>query len=163
MRTFILALLAVLAADGAAAQACTVKAEDVRNESVYNHLEPDLAAELGGWPVRLPYSRAVANGPRDTDIEHIVAYGEALALVRCDWGPDQWARFGSDMDNLTLALPNVNSRKGARDEADWLPDYNRCWYVQRRTVVMERHGLERRPEAQAVVDALLEQRACKGL
>ena len=165
MRTFILALLAVLGANGAAAQPCNVKADSVRNESAYNHLEPALAAELGGWDggLRLPYSGKLAHGPRETDIEHIVSFGEALATGGCGWTEDEWDRFAADMDNLTLALPNVNSRKGARDEASWLPDKNRCWFVGRRTVVMERYNLVRRPEAQAVVRRILAERTCQGL
>ena len=48
-------------------------------------------------------------------------------------GPgDARSEFASDLINLTLASPSVNShQKSDKDAAEWLPDLNQCWYVDR--------------------------------
>ena len=51
-------------------------------------------------------------------------------------------RFASDLLNLTLASPSVNRhQKGANDGAEWLPDLNQCWFVDRVVRVRQEYGL----------------------
>ena len=69
---------------------------------------------------------------RETDIEHIVARSEAHDSGLCAADAATRARFASDLLNLTLASPSVNRhQKVDKDAAEWLPDLNGCWYVDR--------------------------------
>ena len=75
--------------------------------------------------VYTPYTCALfdidQNGTAATDIEHIVALAEAF-----DSGIAEADRrtFAADLDNLTVADPSVDSRKGSRDAAEWMPERN---------------------------------------
>ena len=43
---------------------------------------------------------------------------------------------------LTLASPSVNRhQKSDNDPAEWLPDLNRCWYVDRTIQVRLAYGI----------------------
>ena len=61
--------------------------------------------------------------------------------------------FASDPLNLTFASPQLNrDQKIAKDVAEWLPDLNRCWFVNRVVAVKRRYGLSMDPrEAQAAL------------
>ena len=149
---------------------CELRTSDVRKGWTYSALEPALAVELGGdysalapKPVTLPYTGLVSTGPDSTEIEHIVSLGEALRWGGCDWTEEKWRAFQADLDNLTLALDATNEAKGIKDESQWLPPVNRCWYVRRRTVVVERYGLQRPPDAAAVAARVIRERDCRGL
>ena len=64
--------------------------------------------------------------------------------------------FASDLINLTLASPSVNRhQKSDKDAAEWLPDLNQCWYVDRIIQVRREYGLTiDRTEANAI-DAVI--------
>ena len=48
----------------------------------------------------------------------------------------------SDLLNLTLASPSVNRhQKTDNDVAEWLPDLNRCWFVDRVVQVRRKYDL----------------------
>ena len=50
--------------------------------------------------------------------------------------------FGRDLLNLTLASPSVNRhQKIAKDLAEWLPDMNKCWYVNQVVLVKRKYNL----------------------
>ena len=51
-------------------------------------------------------------------------------------------RFAADLLNLTLASPSVNRhQKTDNDGAEWLPDLNQCWFVDRVVRVRQEYGL----------------------
>ena len=60
--------------------------------------------------------------------------------------------------NLTLASPSVNRhQKVDKDAAAWLPELNRCWYVDRTVQVRREYGLSiDRAEAEAIDSVLAE-------
>ena len=91
------------------------------------------------------------------DIEHIVARSEAHDSRLCAAGSATRADFASDLLNLTLAAPSVNRhQKSDKDPAEWLPDLNECWYVERTIQVRREYGLTiDRAEADAI-DQVLE-------
>ncbi|MDE0197040.1 MAG: excalibur calcium-binding domain-containing protein, partial [Caldilineaceae bacterium] len=62
----------------------------------------------------------------------------------------------SDPLNLTFASPQLNrDQKVAKDVAEWLPDLNECWFVNRVVAVKRRYGLSMDPrEAQAALAVL---------
>ncbi len=46
-----------------------------------------------------------------------------------------------DLDNLALALPNVNRSKSGKDAAEWLPKRSRCWFARTIIRVKAKYGL----------------------
>ena len=93
-------------------------------------VEPRIVEAQGG--IYGPYTGTRFASIKETDIEHIVARSEAHDSGLCAAGPATWSEFSSDLLNLTLASPSVNRhQKSANDVAEWLPDLNQCWYVDR--------------------------------
>lgn len=117
-------------------------------------VEDEIIAAMGGL-IYGPYTGTHFASKKETDIEHIVAKSEAHDSGMCS-ETDREARrdFAEDLDNLTLASPSVNRhQKSGKDLAEWLPDMNRCWYVNRVIEVKRKYGLTM---DQAEVDAALE-------
>ena len=104
-------------------------------------LEAQIMAEMKG-SFYSPYTGETFAWGEDVDIEHIVARSEAHDSGLC--AADIFTRlaFASDPLNLTFASPEVNrDQKVAKDVAEWLPQLNRCWYVNRVVAVKRRYGL----------------------
>ena len=117
-------------------------------------VEPRIVDELGG--IYGPYTGTWFESIRETDIEHIVARSEAHDSGLCAGTRATRAEFASDLLNLTLASPSVNRhQKVANDAAEWLPDLNECWYVNRVVQVRLEYGLTiDRAEADAIDQVL---------
>ena len=117
-------------------------------------VEPRIVADLGG--IYGPYTGTWFESIRETDIEHIVARSEAHDSGLCTVDMDTRRQFSNDLLNLTLASPSVNRhQKSDNDPAEWLPDLNQCWYVDRVVKVRLKYGLTiDRNEAEAI-DAVL--------
>ena len=120
-------------------------------------VEPRIVASMGGT-VYGPYTGRVFSSTRETDIEHIVARSEAHDSGLCEANPETRNRFASDPLNLTLAAPSVNRhQKSSKDVAEWLPDLNECWFVDRVVQVKRKYGLTvDRAEATAIESVLAE-------
>ena len=104
-------------------------------------LEAQIVAELKG-KFYSPYTGKTFTRAVEVDIEHIVARSEAHDSGLC--AADIFTRraFASDTLNLTFAEPAVNrDQKVAKDVAEWLPQMNQCWYVNRVVAVKRRYGL----------------------
>ena len=98
-------------------------------------------AEMGGI-VYGPYSGTHFLSTGETDIEHIVARSEAHDSGLCAADNAKRRQFASDLLNLTLASPGVNRhQKSGSDVAEWIPDLNRCWFVDRVVQVRKKYGL----------------------
>ena len=117
-------------------------------------VEPKIVEDLGG--VYGPYTGRWFGTIRETDIEHIVARSEAHDSGLCAADSATRSEFASDLLNLTLASPSVNRhQKVNKDVAEWLPDLNRCWYVDRVVQVRREYGLTiDRAEADAIDEIL---------
>ena len=79
----------------------------------------------------------------DTDIEHIVALAEAYdsGIAESDY-----RTFGGDIDNLTVAVPNVSRiDKSDSDAAEWRPDRNLGWYAATTVLVKQKYSLSVNP------------------
>ena len=106
-----------------------------------------------GWKFRLdiievqgglysPYDGQCFENRSETDIEHIVARSEAHDSGLCSASPETRAAFATDLLNLTLASPQLNRyEKIAYDVAEWQPEQNLCWYVQRTVEVRRKYSL----------------------
>ena len=113
-------------------------------------VERRIVDELGG--IYGPYTGTWFESIRETDIEHIVARSEAHDSGLCAATAATRKQFASDLLNLTLASPSVNRhQKVAHDASDWLPDLNKCWYVNRVVQVRLEYSLTiDRVEADAI-------------
>ena len=88
-----------------------------------------------------PYTKTYYESKDSTQIEHIVALREAHDSGMCDEPDSIKKRFGNDLLNLTLASRSVNSKKGSKDIAEWLPEYNHCWFAYTILAVKDRYDL----------------------
>ena len=103
-------------------------------------MKPRIVDAQGG--IYGPYTGTWFATIKETDIEHIVARSEAHDSGLCAADPATWSEFASDLLNLTLASPSVNRhQKSDNDVAEWLPDLNQCWYVDRTLQVRREYGL----------------------
>ena len=110
--------------------------------------------ELGG--VTDPTRARVFGSMRETDIEHIVARSEARDSGLCAATPVTRAQCASDPLNLTLASPSANRhQKSDNDPAEWLPDLNRCWYVDRTIQVRLAYGITIDQDEAEAIDQVL--------
>ena len=118
-------------------------------------LEAQIVAETGG-SFYSPYTGETFSWADEVDIEHIVARSEAHDSGLC--AADIFTRlaFASDPLNLTIASPHLNrDQKIAKDVAEWLPDVNQCWFVNRVVAVKRRYGLSMDArEAEAALSVL---------
>ena len=127
----------------------------------YSRLEDDIIAALpstmkANGTVYTPYSclafDITSGGTAATDIEHIVALAEAHDSGIAD---DRRRDIASDLDNLTIADPTVNSRKGARDAAEWMPIQHGAWFAERVIQVKLEYGLTVDPVERDALEALI--------
>ena len=112
-------------------------------------VEPKIVAAQGG--IYGPYTGTWFESIKETDIEHLVARSEAHDSGLCAATAATRKKFASDLLNLTLASPSVNRhQKSDKDIAEWLPDLNQCWYVDRTLQVRQKYNLTiNRREAEA--------------
>ena len=104
-------------------------------------VEDRVIAEYGGV-VYGPYENECFANKGETDIEHMVAAAEAHDSGMCAATAAKKREFASDLLNLTLASPTVNRhRKSGKDVAEWLPEHNKCWYVNRTIEVRRKYGM----------------------
>ena len=65
-------------------------------------------------------------------------------------------RFASDLDNLTLATPELNRyQKRDHDAAEWLPARNRCWFAAIIIAVRREYDLTIDRREAAALEAVL--------
>ena len=127
--------------------------------SAYSSLEDEIIDALpkSDGQVYTPYTCALfdirADGTAATDIEHIVALAEAYDSGLAE---SQFRIFAGDIDNLTIADPNVNrSQKSDLDAGDWEPPENRGWFAARVVAVKQKHGLSVNPAERDALQAML--------
>ena len=120
-------------------------------------LEPKILERMGG-EIRCRYTGQVYDSLKETDIEHVVAVSEAHDSRLCAADAETKRTFSSDLDNLTLADPQVNRyEKGAKDAAEWLPELNLLWYVRTIIKVKQKYNLTvDRAEQEALAAVLAE-------
>jgi len=98
----------------------------------YRHpagLEDAVIAALGD-KLYEAYTGVYYDHVRDVQVDHIVAKREAHDSGACAWAPSARREFARDLENLALASPMLDlGAKAGRDAAEWMPDFNRCWYA----------------------------------
>lgn len=107
-------------------------------------VEYRIVESLGGH-VYGPYTGRYFESIRQTDIEHIVAASEGHDSGLCGASAETRAAFAVDPLNLTLAAPKVNrcgrTGKCGLDPAEWLPEQNQCWFVNRVIEIKTKYSL----------------------
>ena len=117
-------------------------------------VEARIADRLGG--MFSPYDGTRFESLRESDIEHVIAVSEAHDSGLCAASADVRSRFARDLDNLTLATPELNRyQKRDHDAAEWLPARNRCWFAATIVAVRREYGLTIDRREAAVLDAVL--------
>ena len=103
-------------------------------------VQEEIGSTAGGW-YGIYEARIFASG-RETDVEHVVAAAEAHDSGLCAGSAEAKVAFANDLNNLTLASPELNRReKSDKDAADWLPPNARCWFARTVVFVKQTHRL----------------------
>ena len=102
-------------------------------------VEDGIIATLGD--IYSPYTCTRFASKHETVIEHMIALSEAHDSGLCRADRKTKREFATELRNLTLATPALNSSKSARDAAEWLPERNRCWFAARIVEVRKTYGL----------------------
>lgn len=103
-------------------------------------IQDEIGATAGGW-YGMYEARIFASGA-ETDIEHIVAAAEAHRSGLCGRTAEEKTAFANDLNNLTLASPDLNrNEKSDKDAAEWLPPNARCWFARTVVFVKQAHDL----------------------
>ena len=117
-------------------------------------IEAEIADRLGGMVS--PYDGTRFDSLRESDIEHVIAVSEAHDSGLCAASAAVRRRFASDLDNLTLASPQLNRyEKRDHDAAEWLPARNRCWFAATIVAVRREYDLTIDRREAAALDAVL--------
>ena len=124
------------------------RCSDYDREKDYQHkqsVEKEIIKRMGGI-IYGPYTGRRFSSPTQTDIEHIVGASEAHDSGLCKADHETRMRFSMDLDNLTLAAPEVNRCQGFRSKCDkdagqWMPDRNPCWFSKKVIEVKKKYGL----------------------
>ena len=132
---------------------------DKKRDYPYSQSVEDEIITLMSGKIYGPYTGRTFTNKEQTDIEHIVATSEAHDSGLCNADTQTRKQFASDLLNLTLAAPKVNrcgpTGKCGKDAAEWLPEKNQCWFVQRIVKIRQKYALTiDRMEANAL-DAIL--------
>ncbi len=100
-------------------------------------LDEKFSEENGNRKVT-PYTCSSYKSFEEVEIEHIVAWAEARKSgLSCSRAKD----FINATLNIAVALPAVNQDKWTKDAAQWMPEYNKCWFANRVKKVKEKYGL----------------------
>ena len=103
-------------------------------------IQNEMGATAGGWYGM--YEARIFASSAETDIEHIVAAAEAHRSGLCGRTAEEKTAFANDLNNLTLASPDLNrNEKSDKDAAEWLPPNARCWFARTVVFVKRTHDL----------------------
>lgn len=102
---------------------CDTRKEVLLAESkVKPKLGTDCRVISGSW--KSWYDNKTWTNPADVDIDHVVALKEAWDSGARTWTKINRTRYANDLTftwSLDAITDNINSSKGARDPAEWLP------------------------------------------
>ena len=136
----------------------TVRAEDRCSPYVQRDYSYPASVEQqiveGMDAIYCPYTGRCMASIRQTDIEHVVARSEGHDSGLCAASVETRRAFARDLENLTLATPQVNRhRKRDLDAGEWLPEMNRCWFAGAVVGVKRKYGLSVDPPERDALEA----------
>jgi hypothetical protein len=92
----------------------------------------------------------------DATIDHIVPVKEAWRSGGRKWTKEQKEAFFNDPGNLVPASRSVNSAKGDKGPASWMPGGNAdCWYASKYLATKDKWNLSVSKDERAVLDKAL--------
>lgn len=108
-----------------------------------------------------PYTGTTYTSAADLDIDHLVPLKEAHDSGAYAWDAATRRAFANDLDDpdaLGAVSSSVNSSKGARDPAEWLPldSAAQVWYAHAWVAVKRSWGLTADAAEIAALQAILE-------
>ena len=110
----------------------------------YRHPEA-LAVEIieqYGDRIYTPYTGIYYEDYLEVSVDHVVAKTEVHDSGGCRWNRTERRAFVRDLVNLTLASPRLDRGvKAEQDAAEWLPDFNRCWFAGAVVAVRRKYEL----------------------
>lgn len=96
----------------------------------------------GAWSC--PYTGRLFSDPKKLDVDHMVPLANAHLSGGWAWGElkrEHYANWLRDPCHLIAVQARANRQKGAKGPEQWLPEKNRCWYVECWLGVKEKSGL----------------------
>lgn len=90
-------------------------------------------------------------------IDHIVSLSDAWASGAWEWTPQERIAFANDLGNLLAVDGPTNQAKSDQGPPHWLPEVNRCRYVEQYVQVKDTYGLAVSDDAIAGLRRLLQQ------
>lgn len=105
-----------------------------------------------------PYSGAVITDPRQLDVDHVVALGEAHRSGGWRWTRAARQAYANSLDTPTHLLAvsaSLNRAKGDKSPDKWLPPRGRCAYVRAWQAVKRRWGLQTTAPERAAIAGVL--------
>jgi len=87
------------------------------------------------------YSNADMYFPADIQIDHVVPLKNAYDSGAANWTRSKKREYFNDLQGLVASRGRENMQKGARGPSEWLPAFNRCWYVGQWLAIKERYEL----------------------
>jgi hypothetical protein len=90
------------------------------------------------------FDQKTYTNPSDIDIDHMVALSEAWDSGAAAWSATRRKNFANDLGyswSLNNMTDNMNSSKGDRDPAQWMPPAKKCTYLKAWIAVKWRWGL----------------------
>ncbi|OLT48724.1 hypothetical protein BJF85_11295 [Saccharomonospora sp. CUA-673] len=113
----------------------------------------DGCAVSGEWTS--VYDGEVVSDASALDIDHWVPLAEVARSGARDWTREQREEYANDPDVLVPVTASSNRSKGDQDPATWLPDEDRCGYVDKWVQIKQRYDLTvDQAEAEAISGVL---------
>ena len=112
---------------------------DTRQEVLIrdNLASPDSTIIYAGKIVKgrwiCPYTGDTITNPEKLDIDHLVPLKEAWWSGGDMWSPKFKELYANSMFysfHLVAVKASANRSKGRKDPFEWMPDKNKCWYLE---------------------------------
>ena len=97
------------------------------------------------------------NGPEQTPLGPAVPMDFAENRGAKDWSPAQKNRFVKDKDNQWPLTDDQIRLRGSRAPLQWLPETEQCRYMSQFVKVLQKYGLDNRPEEMQRLRSLRQQ------
>ncbi|PXY31110.1 HNH endonuclease family protein [Prauserella muralis] len=132
---------------------CDTRDEVLREQGHGVRVGEDCRITAGQWTSA--YDGQVVTDPSELDIDHVVPLAEAARSGTRHWSEAQREAYANDPALLVAVTAASNRAKGDQDPAHWLPDRDRCGYVQRWVAVKHRYRLTVDPAEAAALRGVL--------
>jgi hypothetical protein len=116
---------------------CTTRETVLQQQGQNVQVNNKCAPVAGQWTSS--YDGVTVTDPSKLDIDHVVPLAEVArsgAIVNGrrqrpgDWPPEQRQAYANDVEGLIAVTASSNRSKGDDDPARWMPDQNKCPYIQ---------------------------------